>query len=91
KILKNAVEAIGESGTISVRISLNGRIELAVEDTGSGIDPAVREKLFTPFFSTKEGGQGVGLTLAAEVLRNHGFHYTLESEPGKPTRFLIWF
>ena len=90
-ILKNAVEAIGERGTISVRLSLKGRIELAVEDTGSGIDPAVREKLFTPFFSTKEGGQGVGLTLAAEVLRNHGFRYTLESEPGKPTRFLIWF
>ena len=90
-ILKNAVEAIGESGTISVRLSLNGGTELAIEDNGSGIDPALREKLFTPFFSSKEGGQGVGLTLAAEVLRSHGFRYTLESEPGKPTRFLIWF
>ncbi len=91
-VLKNAMEAIGERGTIAIRLNVDeGQTELVVEDTGSGIEPAVREKLFTPFFSSKEGGQGVGLTLAAEILRNHGFRYSLQSEAGKPTRFLIWF
>ena len=91
-VLKNAMEAIGERGTIAIRLNVDeGQTDLVVEDTGSGIEPAVREKLFTPFFSSKEGGQGVGLTLAAEILRNHGFRYSLQSEAGKPTRFLIWF
>jgi PAS domain-containing protein len=46
---------------------------------------------FTPFFTTKPGGQGLGLTLVKEVLSQHGFEYSLEGPPGGPTRFTIFF
>ena len=91
-LLKNGMEAIDKGGTITVRLRLvDERAQLTLEDTGPGFEPAVRERLFTPFFSSKKGGQGVGLTLAAEILRNHNFRYTLQSEPSQPTSFLIWF
>ena len=44
-----------------------------------------------PFFSTKEGGQGIGLTLVQEILVNHDLDYALEGPPGGPTRFTIVF
>ena len=56
----------------------DGRRVLDVEDTGPGIPADVRGQLFTPFFSTKEGGQGIGLTLVQEILANHQFGYALD-------------
>jgi signal transduction histidine kinase len=64
---------------------------LEVEDTGPGIQADVRDQLFTPFFSTKDGGQGIGLTLVQEILANHGFGYALDGPSGGPTRFTIAF
>ena len=51
----------------------------------------MRAHLFTPFFSTKESGQGIGLTLVQEILTRHGFAFTLDGPEGGPTRFTIWF
>jgi signal transduction histidine kinase len=62
-----------------------------VEDSGPGIPPEVQASLFTPFFTTKENGRGIGLTLAQEILSQHGFGFTLESRAGEPTRFAIRF
>lgn len=91
-LLKNAAEAIGENGCITLRIGLqSGRPCIIIEDTGAGIPPAVRANLFTPFFSTKENGQGIGLTLVQEILDQHEFEFALESAPGTPTQFTIWF
>lgn len=91
-VLKNSMEAIGERGVITVRFGrLNGKQFVAVEDTGGGIPPAVRANLFTPFFSTKEKGQGIGLTLVQEILDGHGFEFSLDSLPNQPTRFTIFF
>lgn len=90
-ILQNAVEAIGADGAITIRLnqqSEQGRV--VIEDTGGGIAPAARAHLFTPFFSTKEHGQGIGLTLVQEILEQHGFEFSLESLPGQPTRFTIY-
>ncbi len=87
-VLKNAMEAIGQQGTITVRF---GKPFVAIEDTGSGISPTVRTNLFTPFFSTKENGQGIGLTLVQEILEGHGLEFSLESQPNQPTRFTIFF
>ena len=91
-ILKNAIEAIGEEGRITLRL---GKREekgwVVVEDTGGGIPSEVKTQLFTPFFSTKENGQGIGLTMVQEILNRHGFEFSLESEPGEPTRFEILF
>lgn len=91
-VLKNAMEAIGQQGTITVRFGkLNGKPFVTIEDTGGGISPTVRANLFTPFFSTKENGQGIGLTLVQEILDGHGFEFSLESLPNQPTRFTIFF
>jgi len=91
-VLKNAIEAIGEDGRVTIRFG--GRANksfIVIEDTGSGVSPAAQANLFTPFFSTKGGGQGIGLTLAQEILDAHGFEFSLESLPGGPTQFTIWF
>lgn len=89
-VAKNALEAIVEDGTVTVRVGRRGpRAYVAFEDTGPGLSAEAQAHLFTPFFSTKEHGQGIGLTLVQEVLAAHGFEYALESPPGGPTRFTI--
>jgi nitrogen fixation/metabolism regulation signal transduction histidine kinase len=91
-ILKNAMEAIGESGTITLRLGKMGeRAFVLFEDTGPGIPPEIQAHLFTPFFTTKENGQGIGLTLVQEILSQHNFDFSLESHPGQPTQFAIYF
>lgn len=91
-IAKNGIEAIGRDGTLTFRLGpRDGASVLEMEDTGPGIAPAARDQLFTPFFSTKEGGQGIGLTLVQEILVNHDLEYALEGPPGGPTRFTIVF
>ena len=92
-ILKNATEAVPpQGGTITVR---TGRTDagpfVEIEDSGAGISDDVREHLFTPFFTTKQNGQGLGLTVVQEILRRHGFGYTLDGPPGGPTRFRVTF
>lgn len=91
-VVKNAIEAIGEDGTITVRLGSNGgRGFVTVEDSGAGLTPEVRAHLFTPFFSTKQNGQGIGLTLVQEVLGEHGFEFSLEGPPCGPTQFSVRF
>jgi two-component system nitrogen regulation sensor histidine kinase NtrY len=91
-IVTNALEAVGEEGTITVRMKRHdGRPALVIEDTGGGLSDEARQNLFTPFFSTKEHGQGIGLTLVQEILSQHRFQYSLDSLPGGPTRFTIVF
>jgi signal transduction histidine kinase len=92
---KNAIEAAGRGGCVTVRLDSAGgrdaRARMVVEDSGPGLAPDVAAQLFTPFFSTKAGGQGIGLTLVQEVLRQHGCEFSLERLPGGPTRFSIVF
>jgi len=92
-ILKNAVEAIGQEGTISIRIGGPARTPIvSFEDSGAGISPEVHQNLFTPFFTTKPEGQGIGLTLIQEILTQHGFPFALGNvDGGKGARFSIWF
>jgi nitrogen-specific signal transduction histidine kinase len=66
-----------------------GGTAVVVEDSGPGISSEVQTNLFTPFFSTKPNGQGIGLTLVQEILAGHGFDYTLERTPAATTRFTV--
>lgn len=77
-IIKNAVEAIGEKGIITFRTD-NRENQLEIEDTGKGIPPQVENLLFSPFFSTKSYGQGIGLTLIRDILTHHNFKFSLNS------------
>ena len=91
-VVKNAIEAVGHDGRVVLRTGVaNLRPFLEVEDSGPGLAPEVRAHLFTPFYSTKESGQGIGLTLVQEILTRHGFAFTLDGPEGGPTRFTIWF
>lgn len=89
-IVKNAVEAIDGEGIITLRVtSRSGRTALVIEDSGPGISSDAQANLFTPFFSTKPHGQGIGLTLVQEILAGHGFDYTLERTVDESTRFTV--
>jgi signal transduction histidine kinase len=89
-ILKNAVEAVGERGSVCVRLgSASERPFIEVEDSGPGVPESARAMLFTPFFTTKPDGQGIGLTMVQEILRKHGFEYALDGPEGGPTRFRV--
>jgi len=91
-ILQNAMEAIDHQGVIWIRVQpQNGRTSVSFEDSGPGFTSEVQESLFTPFFTTKEDRQGVGLTLVREILTSHGFDFSLESPKDGPTRFQILF
>ncbi|RPJ78972.1 MAG: PAS domain-containing protein, partial [Acidobacteria bacterium] len=91
-VLKNAIEAVPANGVVTVSVGQDGATPwLAVQDNGPGVPDVVREHLFTPFFSTKPGGQGIGLTLVQEILRQHDLPFALDSAPGGPTRFVIRF
>jgi nitrogen fixation/metabolism regulation signal transduction histidine kinase len=92
-VLQNAMEAIGEDGRISVSLTLEAAAHpvLAIRDTGPGIPEEARNHLFTPFFSTKRNGRGLGLTLAHEILTQHGFDFTLESHPAGGAEFRVRF
>ena len=64
---------------------------LEIEDSGPGLTPEAQANLFTPFFSTKATGQGIGLTLVGEILAGHGFDYALERTDRGTTAFRIAF
>lgn len=89
-ILKNAVEAINGDGTIIVRTSESPKT-LCIIDTGQGLDPGNLPQLFTPFYTTKKDGQGIGLTLIREILVNHGFDFSLKTNAEGNTEFQIIF
>lgn len=89
-ILKNAIEAAGPIGRVVIRIFEDADgVTLVVEDSGAGPTPEAQAHLFTPFFSTKPNGQGIGLTLIQEIFFAHGFEYALEHPPGGVTRFVV--
>lgn len=89
-ILKNAMESIGQNGEIIVRTSVAPK-GIVIEDNGPGIPRDVENKIFTPFFSTKENGQGIGLLFINEVLDRHKCMYTLKTDSDGKTRFTILF
>lgn len=90
-IVKNAVESIGSDGDIYISTEAATR-SITIADTGRGIESSDAGKLFTPFFSTKPTGQGIGLLFVREVLKQHGCDYWLKtSEVDGLTRFCITF
>jgi len=90
-VFKNAQESIGEDGAITLRLGNGERPFLSIEDSGPGIPEDVRVLLFTPFFSTKRNGRGLGLTLVQEILSAHGFEFSLGAGEGGGAEFRVGF
>ncbi|NHA03811.1 HAMP domain-containing protein [Mucilaginibacter sp. HC2] len=89
-IVKNAIEAIEDGGIIKITAIPAKRL-LVITDTGKGISASEHANLFSPFFSTKKDGQGIGLTLVREILINHGFEFSLKTVADKQTEFTIHY
>ena len=96
-LLKNAMEAMPKGGTITVRcgyspngISANeGAVTVEVEDTGIGVPSRDLETIFKPFYSTKQKGMGLGLSLCKGIIEKHGGRIRVESQEGKGSRFIV--
>ena len=90
-VVKHAVDSIGHDGVVEISTTAQPPT-LIVTDNGAGITPEAIGKLFSPFFSTKKSGQGIGLTLSAEILRAHHFEFSLATSAADSlTRFTIRF
>jgi nitrogen fixation/metabolism regulation signal transduction histidine kinase len=89
-IIKNSAESIGNQGDITLTVMPSPTM-LEITDNGAGIDKETEKKLFSPFFSTKPNGQGVGLIFIREVLTKHGFRFSLKTYQDGLTRFRIFF
>ncbi|WP_225412931.1 sensor histidine kinase [Stigmatella hybrida] len=91
-LLINAAQAIETQGaiTLSTRHEQNA-IVVRISDTGKGMTPEVRARLFTPFFTTKprEQGTGLGLSVSYSIIASHQGHIDVQSEPGQGTTFTI--
>lgn len=87
-IIKNAVESIGhDGGEITLTTASSPCTAIEIADNGGGISREAEQKLFTPFFSTKPDGQGIGLIFIREVLQKHGCTFSLRTWPDGLTRF----
>lgn len=89
-IIKNAFESMDQDGRLTVKTTAQPTT-LTIEDNGPGIPPEIRQQLFSPFFSTKKNGQGIGLMLIRDILMNHGFPFSLETIAEHRTVFTIRF
>jgi signal transduction histidine kinase len=82
-LLINAIEAVGDAGCIDIAWSKDGddRLRLSIRDSGPGITPAVLEKIFNPFFTTKESGTGLGLAIVHRIVEAHEGTITAGNAP----------
>jgi nitrogen fixation/metabolism regulation signal transduction histidine kinase len=94
-LIKNAWEActLKQSPKVIVQLSKNvyQRPVIVVSDNGCGILPEVMDKIFVPFFTTKSGGSGIGLSICRQIMVSHGGNITVESEPDNGTRVVLNF
>lgn len=91
----NALQAVGdqEEAHIELRtyVDRRSRPVIQVEDNGRGIPADVQEKIFVPFFTTKEDGSGIGLSLTRQIMRLHGGSISVRSTPGEGSVFTLRF
>ena len=92
-LLRNSYEALNnsENGEIIIKAKLEskGMVSICVSDNGPGIAHDQLEEIFIPFFTTKEKGTGIGLSLSKQIIRQHGGDINVHSEIGQGTEFII--
>ncbi len=89
-IALNGIEALDGPGRLGLDVGLRGSsVGITVSDTGRGMLPEERRRIFDPFYSRKPAGTGLGLTLARRIVTAHGGRIEVESTPGRGTCFTI--
>jgi len=89
-LVNNAVQAMPEGGKLGMEVfKEDNRLEIVISDTGVGIKPEAIQHMFTPFYTTKDKGTGLGMPFAKKIFERHGGTIRLESEPGSGTRITI--
>jgi hypothetical protein len=92
-LIDNAAEAMQQSLLRELRVSTallpSGMVELTVSDTGSGLTDEMRERLFLPYFSTKQRGTGLGLAIAAKIIQEHGGTIRAEKNDPAGAKFIV--
>ena len=91
-IILNAAEAMTKGGTLTIRSMRSvdgGSIVITLADTGNGISEEVRERIFDPFYTTKEHGTGLGLSISYGIIEQHGGSIGVDSVMGKGSTFTI--
>ena len=90
-LVLNAAQASPPSASITVKTrQIDGMVEIAVIDRGSGIQPKLLESIFNPFYTTKAGGVGLGLAIVSKIVDEHGGSISVESEPGEGSVFRVY-
>jgi len=89
-LVNNALDAMPQGGTLSLSSSTeDGKVEISVADTGTGITEEVMQKIWTPLFTTKQKGMGLGLPICKRIVEAHGGSISIESTLGKGSTFTI--
>jgi two-component system, NtrC family, nitrogen regulation sensor histidine kinase NtrY len=94
-LVTNSIQALDDQENKQINLSAfmdySGRIWIQVSDNGSGISEEISDKVFVPFFTTREKGSGIGLSLSRQIMRMHGGMISYKSAPGKETVFSLVF
>ena len=91
-LVLNALQAMPPSGgavTVSLSVDGDGSARIVVDDTGPGVPPADRERIFRPFFTTKPGGTGLGLSVVAKIVEGSGGAVAVGDAEGGGARFTV--
>ncbi|MBN1144580.1 MAG: GHKL domain-containing protein [Bacteroidales bacterium] len=87
----NALEQQTDKWILLKAFQVNDQVRITVSDNGKGIPPALLDSVFIPFFTTREKGSGIGLSLSREIMKLHSGGIRVHSEPGKETTFTLIF